>query len=165
MFLLDANVFITAKNTYYGTDFAPGFWDWLAEEYRVTDIRSISAVREELVAQEDELSGWVKLLPGDFWLEEEDADVAALRAIATWTMTGDPRFTQQARTDFLNTADYRLVALAHGGGHAVVTHEVPQPEGKKRIKIPDVCAAFDVEQREPFQLFRELGLKLVRPPL
>lgn len=165
MFLLDANVFITAKNTYYGTDFAPGFWDWLAEEYRVTDIRSISAVHEELVAQEDELSVWVKRLPADFWLEERDADVAALRALAAWTMTGDPRFTQQARTDFLDTADYRLVAQAHGGGHAVVTHETPQPEGKKRIKIPDVCAAFDVEQREPFQLFRELGLKLVRPPL
>jgi hypothetical protein len=28
-YLLDANVFIEAKNRYYGLDFAPGFWDWL----------------------------------------------------------------------------------------------------------------------------------------
>lgn len=29
MFLLDANVFIEAKNRYYGFDICPGFWRWL----------------------------------------------------------------------------------------------------------------------------------------
>ncbi len=28
-YLLDANVFIDAKNRYYGFDFCPGFWDWV----------------------------------------------------------------------------------------------------------------------------------------
>lgn len=28
-YLLDANVFITAKNLHYGFDFCPAFWDWL----------------------------------------------------------------------------------------------------------------------------------------
>ena len=28
-YLLDANVFIQAKNLYYGFDFCPAFWDWL----------------------------------------------------------------------------------------------------------------------------------------
>jgi hypothetical protein len=28
-YLLDANVFIQAKNLHYGFDFCPGFWDWL----------------------------------------------------------------------------------------------------------------------------------------
>ena len=164
MYLLDTNVFITAKNTYYGTDFAPGFWDWITMEFAANELRSIAAVRHELLEQEDELTDWARRMPDDFWLNEADADVPSLRAIAGWTMTGDPRFTQQARTDFLATADYRLVAQAHAGGHVVVTHEVPQPEGKKKIKIPDVCAAHTVGQREPFGLFRELGLKLVRPP-
>ncbi|MCC6270439.1 MAG: DUF4411 family protein [Microbacteriaceae bacterium] len=164
MYLLDANVFITAKNNYYGVDFVPGFWEWIAEEYLVNDLRSIAAVRDELLAQEDALTAWAREMPQDFWLEELETDVSSLRAIASWTMTGDPRFMQQARTDFLATADYRLVAQAHAGGHVVVTHEAPQPGGKKRIKIPDVCAEFDVEQREPFELFRELGLHLIRPP-
>lgn len=163
MYLLDTNVFITAKNTYYGTDFAPGFWDWIAEEYLVRDLRSIRAVRDELLAQEDALTAWARRMPDDFWLDEVESDVPSLRAVAAWTMTGDPRFKQEARTNFLATADYRLVAQAHAGGHAIVTHEVPQPEGKKKIKIPDVCEAFDVGQREPFGLFRELELQLVRP--
>lgn len=28
-YLLDANVFIQAKNLQYGFDFCPAFWDWL----------------------------------------------------------------------------------------------------------------------------------------
>ncbi|MHB9004007.1 MAG: DUF4411 family protein [Coriobacteriia bacterium] len=163
MFLLDANVFITAKNTYYGTDFAPGFWNWIAEEHDVIGLGSVVAVREELLAQEDALSDWTRSLPDGFWLEEAGADVVALRDIATWAMSGDPRFRHEARIEFLASADFRLLGQALAGKHAVVTHEVAQPEGKKKIKIPDVCAAFGVEQREPFELFRHLGLHLVRP--
>lgn len=163
MHLLDANIFITAKNSYYGQDFVPGFWDWLGSEFSSCGLRSVSSVREELLAQEDELSTWARSVPDDFWLDESDRDVVVLRQVAIWTMTGDPRFRQEARTDFLASADFRLVAQAIAGGHAVVTHEVPQPEGRKKIKIPDVCDVFNVELREPFSLFRELGLTLVRP--
>jgi len=28
-YLLDANVFISAKNLHYGMDFCPAFWEWL----------------------------------------------------------------------------------------------------------------------------------------
>ena len=28
-YLLDADVFIRAKNLHYGLDFCPAFWDWL----------------------------------------------------------------------------------------------------------------------------------------
>ncbi len=31
-YLLDANVFISAKNLHYGLDFCPAFWDWLIRE-------------------------------------------------------------------------------------------------------------------------------------
>ena len=30
-YLLDANVFIQAKNLHYGFDFCPAFWDWLVD--------------------------------------------------------------------------------------------------------------------------------------
>jgi hypothetical protein len=33
--LLDANVFIQAKNLHYGLDFCPAFWDWLVREKRI----------------------------------------------------------------------------------------------------------------------------------
>ena len=31
-YLLDADVFIRAKNLHYGLDFCPAFWAWLAGE-------------------------------------------------------------------------------------------------------------------------------------
>ena len=31
-YLLDANVFMSAKNLHYGLDFCPAFWDWLAHK-------------------------------------------------------------------------------------------------------------------------------------
>ena len=34
-YLLDANVFIQAKNLHYGFDFCPAFWDWLVDRNRV----------------------------------------------------------------------------------------------------------------------------------
>jgi len=30
-YLLDANVFIQAKNLHYGLDFCPAFWEWLLD--------------------------------------------------------------------------------------------------------------------------------------
>jgi hypothetical protein len=30
-YLLDANVFIQAKNLHYGFDFCPAFWQWLID--------------------------------------------------------------------------------------------------------------------------------------
>jgi hypothetical protein len=33
-YLLDANVFIQAKNLHYGMDFCPAFWDWLLDANR-----------------------------------------------------------------------------------------------------------------------------------
>ena len=50
-YLLDANVFIQAKNLHYGMDFCPAFWDWLihttpvsaAANKSVTTIEGLSA--------------------------------------------------------------------------------------------------------------------------
>lgn len=160
MFLIDANVLITAKNRHYGMDFVPGFRRWLADEHDELGLRSIDAVRHELFAQDDELAAWTKELPSSFWLEETEKDVAALRAVAQWTMSEERAYRSSAQAEFLDNADYRLVAMAHAGAHVIVTHEVPAPDSKSKIKIPDAAAAFGVVCREPFGVLRESGLLL-----
>lgn len=141
-------------------DFVPGFWLWLAEEHATVGVRSIDTVRRELLAQDDELADWTKQLPPSFWLEETQQDVAALRDVAQWTMSEERGYRSSARAEFLNSADYRLVAMASAGGHEIVTHEMPAPDSKVKIKIPDAAAAFRVVCREPFGLLRESGLRL-----
>lgn len=54
--LLDANVFIEAKNTYYGLDLVPAFWDWLGRDL-IFRIQSSSEGVAEGVAR---LGGWAQ---------------------------------------------------------------------------------------------------------
>ena len=43
-YLLDANVFIQAKNLHYGFDFCPAFWDWLIRQNQAGEVFSIEKV-------------------------------------------------------------------------------------------------------------------------
>ena len=57
-YLLDADVFIRAKNLHYGLDFCPAFWDWLIERNGAGQVFSIEKVGDELEAGNDDLSAW-----------------------------------------------------------------------------------------------------------
>ena len=56
-YLLDSNIFIEAKNRYYGFGICPGFWEWLEDS---DEVKSLDEVEKELAAGEDDLSKWVK---------------------------------------------------------------------------------------------------------
>jgi len=51
------------------------------------------------------------------------------------------------------------VAQAHSAGSEVVTFEQPAPFSKRRVLIPDACGAMGVPYREPFGVYRRLGLR------
>ncbi len=50
LYLLDSDVFIAAKNSYYAFAICPGFWDSLIHHYDAGNVRSIDRVRGELLA-------------------------------------------------------------------------------------------------------------------
>ena len=66
MFIIDSNELIEAKNTYYGFDFAPGFWEWLDSSANRGVLGSIEAVRDELMVRKDQLSAWAQQRPNFF---------------------------------------------------------------------------------------------------
>lgn len=55
-YLLDANVFMQAKNQYYGFDFCPGFWEWLVTHNVTSLVYSIEKVGDEIAAGTDEIA-------------------------------------------------------------------------------------------------------------
>jgi len=59
-YLLDTNVFIEAKNRYYGFDFCPAFWNWLVLLGEKDRLASVKHVKDEIAKGEDELSHWIK---------------------------------------------------------------------------------------------------------
>jgi hypothetical protein len=59
-YLLDANVFIEAKNRCYGFDVCAGFWDWILASHEEGAVISVENVESELVGGEDELAAWAR---------------------------------------------------------------------------------------------------------
>lgn len=54
-YLLDADVFIRAKNLHYGFDFCSAFWARLVSENAARRVFSVEKVGDEVKAVEDEL--------------------------------------------------------------------------------------------------------------
>lgn len=152
MYLLDANVFITAKNVHYDFDVVPGFWDWIDRSVANRQAVSIDRVQAELRAQQDDLSEWVRSRSGMF-RRSTDALAPALVQIAAWA-TSQPQYEPAALATFLDSADYYLVAHALTFGDTVVTHEVPAPTARKRVKIPDACRGVGLGYVNPFTMLR-----------
>jgi hypothetical protein len=63
-YLLDANVFMQAKNLHFGLDFCPAFWDWLIESNEARQVYSIEKVEDEINAGDDELTEWAASAAG-----------------------------------------------------------------------------------------------------
>lgn len=158
-FLLDANVFIEARNRYYAFDICPGFWEWLADEENGGRVLTLEAVRDELMGREDDLAEWTRGRPGSFFEPPDAAVLPPLATLATWVRT--QRYRPSAVAEFLASADYYLIASAMAHRHTLVTHETPS-DAVRRVKIPEPCIAHGVEVINPFVMLRRLGVRFVR---
>jgi len=157
-YLLDTSVLITAKRVHYGFDFCPGFWDWIVARHAAGLVYSVERVYDELKEQKDDLTDWVKALPATFFLRPDAATVPHFTTVSTWA--SEQNYTVPAINDFLQIADFHLVAQAHQGGHSVVTYEVPGGSAK-RIKIPDACLGLGLACIPPHVLLRREQARFV----
>jgi fermentation-respiration switch protein FrsA (DUF1100 family) len=156
-YLLDANVFISAKNLHYGLDFWPAVWDWIVVNNASSGVFSIEKVGDEVLALADELSVWADSRGAGFFLRPDAAVFPALAAVSTWA--SGQRYEPSAVSTFLQVADYYLVAHALAGQHTVVTHEVPSASTRK-IKIPDACIGLGMCMT-PFEMLRRERARFV----
>lgn len=160
MYLLDANVFIEAKNFYYRFETFPTFWEWLDTEQESGNLASIHPIYEELAKGNDELSRWTKARKDSSWfLAVDDEQTQQYFAeFAGWVMA-EP-FKEAAKEEFLSGGDPWLIAKARTIEATVITHEsLFDPKIKKKVKIPNVCEAFSVTYLDTFDLLNKLGAK------
>jgi hypothetical protein len=157
-YLLDANVFIQAKNLHYGLDFCPGFWDWLLAANQAGRVFSIERVEDELEGVEDRLSEWASDRGSGFFLRPDVDLLPALGEVSAWAAGG--AYEPAAVNTFLQAADYYLVAHGVAQGYTIVTHEVASTS-KKKIKIPDACISFGVKCVTPFAMLRKERARFV----
>ena len=157
-YLLDADVFIRAKNLHYGFDFCPGFWDWLVQASEQGRVFSIEKVGDELKAGDDDLAKWANEGGDGFFLKPAPEVLTALGTVGNWANSQDYQAT--AIDTFLQVADYYLIAHALAGGYDVVTHEISSAS-KKRIKIPNVCIGLCIKCLTPFEMLRREKARFV----
>jgi predicted nucleic acid-binding protein len=156
-YLLDANVLISAKRDHYRFAVFPCFWDWVLAQALAATVLSVEAVRRELVAGADDLAQWAASLPAGAFLPPDAQTAASAETLSAWVNDPARPYTGAARSTFLASADYWLIAHAHGHGFTVVTHETPQPLAQRRVKIPDACNALSVTWTNPFEMLQREG--------
>ena len=118
-----------------------------------------------LLADNDErLSDAVEYAKRAWQLRPNDPSVLDTYAYALYK-TGEyekaSEYLQAAKQQFAGSADGWLIAFADVNGDIVVTHEVYDPDIKKRVPIPNVCLEFDVQCCNTFDMIRELNEQFV----
>jgi Domain of unknown function (DUF4411) len=150
-YLLDANVFIQAKNLYYGLDFCPAFWQWLLHGHTTGRVFSIDKVADEIAAGADELTQWMHAHASGLFLKSGPAVTEQLSRVSHW-VTGQ-QYEVEAIDRFLKVADFYLVAHALTGGHILVTHELAASSARK-VKIPNACHGLGLRCMTPYEMLR-----------
>lgn len=162
-YLIDTSVMIEAKNRYYGFDLCPGFWDALIKHNSDSIIQSIDKVKEEIndPKYEDDLRNWVNdSVPNKFFNSTEDDSVLEWYVkIINWVQH-NPQFKDPAKAEFIQgKCDPYLIAYAKANNCVVISKEAYLPNVQKRVPIPNVCKAFDVEFEDIFKVLKKLGVK------
>ena len=151
-YLLDANVFIQAKNLHYGMDFCPAFWDWLIANNDKQKVFSIEKVGDEIDAGNDDLAKWADHQGPGFFLKPDPSMLLSLEKVSTWVTAQN--YDPAAVNTFFQVADYYLVAFAIAHKHTIVTHEIASPSTKK-ITIPYVCIGIEIKCVTPYEMLRK----------
>lgn len=164
-YIVDTNFFIQSHRITYPLDVAEGFWGKVIKIANEKKVISIDKVKNEISKNDDELKKWIKNnLPSDFFKPTDNQEILTSYAqIANWANSKNDFYVQRAINEFLdyNNADAWLVAYALSlkENGLIITQEISQPNRKNKIKIPDVCNAFNIQYKNTIEMFRSLGEK------
>lgn len=161
LYLLDANVLITAHNLYYPVDAVPEFWSWLVHKGSTGEIKMPLETFEEVRdgsndAERDLLYAWVQeaaIRTAILLAEEVDAMlVQRVLEIGYAPDLTDDELEQIGRDPFLIA-----YALASPADRCVVSTEVSAPRKQRQNRrVPDVCEALGVRCCDTFTMLRTL---------
>lgn len=162
LYLIDANVLITAHNLYYPVNAVPEFWSWLAFKAEQGSIKMPLETYEEVRdgstdAERDLLFSWISNDSNkSALLLEEEVDPALVGRVVDTGYAADltdEEIEQLGRDPFLIA-----YALSAPQNRRVVTTEVSSPRKQRQNRrIPDVCATLGIACCDTFTMLKELG--------
>jgi hypothetical protein len=162
VFIVDTNFFIQSHRVTYPLDVAVGFWNTVIKIANENKIVSIDKVKNEIYNNDDELTTWIDdNLPPEFFKPTDTQDVLSnYSRIVNWANSKSTFYLPRAINEFLDfeNADAWLAAYALSLDEecCITTQEKSEPNRKSKIKIPEVCDAFDIHYKNIIEMFREL---------
>jgi hypothetical protein len=162
LYLLDANVLITANSSYYPLDQIPEFWSWVHHQATSSRMKIPREIMEEIKAgrkDDDPLLDWICTAEIEAaLLLDEAVEVALVQHVVSAGYApnlSDDEVEKIGRDPFLIA-----YALANPAGRTVVTTEVSKPSAQRaNRRVPDVCQALGALSCGPFALNKALGFR------
>lgn len=163
LYLLDANITITANSTYYPIDQVPEFWSWLQHQGERGNVKIPVEIMEEVKQgrKDDPLVKWIQTPEIEQALLFEEAVDAALVQRAVKAYAPDAPDLTDDELEAIGRDPFLIAyALAAPAERCVVTTEVSRPGAQRQNrKVPDVCRSLGVLSCGPFQLNKDLGFR------
>lgn len=161
LYLIDANVLITANNLYYPVDAVPEFWEWLLHYGAAGNIKMPLETYEEVKdgsrdESRDFLFEWIQQeTTREALLLDEDVNPALVQQVLDLGYAvglTDDEIEQVGRDPFLIA-----YALASSADRCVVSNETSAPRKQRQNRrIPDACKSVGVVCCTPFDMMRAL---------
>lgn len=159
-YILDANIFIEAKNNAFPFDIVPSFWEHLLEHAQNNNFFLIQEVINEICQGEDNLSAWLKANISSFAILPNTEQMYRAATDVSTYIVQNSHYLDSAKNEFLAVADFYLVSYALAHGCVVVTNEKINLESKKRVLIPNVCRHFNVPCIDRNQFLRDINFAI-----
>jgi hypothetical protein len=158
LYLLDANVLVTAKNGYYGMDMVPQFWTWLIQMGQEGRLKIPKEIFTEITDGNDDLAEWAKTdeVKGALVLEGEVTPEEVQAVLDLYGEGLDEAELEEIGEDpFLIAYAQQNLAM-----RTVVTNETSKPTTQRaNRRVPDICKEANVLCCTPVQLIKSLGFK------
>jgi hypothetical protein len=156
LYLLDANVLITANRDYYPLQRVPQFWDWLLDRGEAGEIKVPQEMYDEVVGGTDDASTWLQSAPvRRAMVLDEEADPALVAYVVE---SGYAHDLNDAELEKVGKDPFLIAYALARPERCVVTVEVSKPtQTRANRRVPDVCDDLGVRHCNTFELCRHAG--------
>jgi len=141
VYLLDADILIRAKNTYFQFDRVPPFWGWLAHQAEIGSVwmphETWVKIGNKTPDQRDDLALWAIDHKDNLIIEDRSYDS---RFGDVYQRYAWPNGNPSTEADIEKIGDdYALAAAALHNGYTVVSNEIRNNSIGANKKLPNVC--------------------------
>jgi hypothetical protein len=156
LYLLDANVLITAKNLYYEFGRVDQYWEWLAFHAGQGNVKIPLEIYEEITVGQDDLAAWAKDNKAALLLEEE-VNISLVQRV---TAQGYAPDLTDIELEAIGRDPFLIAyALAKADNRMVVTGEVRSNKQRQNRPIPSVCDTLGVNSCDQWAFGRALDFR------